>query len=388
LGECFPHANEVAANQGNVREDCRVIFLWIRGGLSQLESFDPAYNAPIDIRGEHTPIEAGEAGSRYFLSNRLPQLRTMASSFAIVRGMNTEQSDHARATRNVLKHRGERTLALQLAGNGAGIPYAIIKIPSELTPEYMPGHDHGIADMRVDQFDPATRAYAVPIPTADPRNRLEVRRPLLSVVDTHMLPPQMEQRHGIIRQRVFELLQGGGVLRAAFVPPVDELRQFQQDSELFGESSIGSALHLAVRLAERGVDFTTVHHGEGNSGWDHHSRIREYIDPKLAVLDVAVSGLLRYLRQRRQSNILFVLASEFGRTAEINGHAGRDHNPDATCALLAGSGIRGGRVVGATNPISGETTAHVTLDSFLATIARAAGKHVPANRPVLNQILA
>jgi uncharacterized protein (DUF1501 family) len=141
--------------------------------------------------------------------------------------------------------------------------------------------------------------------------------------------------------------------------------------EAYGEGPLGQGCLLARRLVESGVRFVEVAAG----GWDMHRDCFEAMPERGAALDQALSALLADLEAKGLlGSTVVALATEFGRTPKINENAGRDHHPGAFTCLLAGGGIRGGRVHGASDKDGfSATTDRVSVQDFSATIAQALG---------------
>ncbi|MEZ5305194.1 MAG: DUF1501 domain-containing protein [Verrucomicrobiales bacterium] len=141
--------------------------------------------------------------------------------------------------------------------------------------------------------------------------------------------------------------------------------------ELYGDDSFGQGCLLARRLAEHGVRFIEV----GLGGWDTHSGNFVTLPEKCAILDKALAALLSDLDRRGMlEDTMVVLATEFGRTPNINQNEGRDHYPKAFSGLLAGGGIKGGIAYGSTDKTGAEVAENkVKVEDFNATIAYALG---------------
>jgi hypothetical protein len=123
-------------------------------------------------------------------------------------------------------------------------------------------------------------------------------------------------------------------------------REDEKIRDQYGRNDFGQRLLLCRRLVEVGVSFVTCYSG----GWDHHVDIFKGIKPKLATVDQGVSALISDLSQRGMlDSTMVIMLGEFGRTPKINTRGGRDHWPNAMSVLMAGAGIPGGQIVGATD---------------------------------------
>jgi hypothetical protein len=155
--------------------------------------------------------------------------------------------------------------------------------------------------------------------------------------------------------------------------------------DVYGDSRFGKSCLLARRLVEHGVRFVELTLG----GWDTHNDNHDNVAQLTSPLDQSVSALLDDLHYRGLlDETLVVIGTEFGRSPEINGNAGRNHHPTAFTCVLAGGGIKGGQVYGSTDA-SGHSIAEngVTVPDFNATIAYALGLPIdqvvysPSGRP-------
>ena len=141
--------------------------------------------------------------------------------------------------------------------------------------------------------------------------------------------------------------------------------------EVYGANRFGQGCLLARRLIQGGVRFVEVEFGP----WDMHQQIFTDIPDRAGLLDRSMSALLNDLKaQGLLATTLVVLATEFGRTLKINENAGRDHHPGVFSCALAGAGVRGGQVYGASDE-DGRSVAEdgVSIADFNTTIAKAAG---------------
>ena len=132
---------------------------------------------------------------------------------------------------------------------------------------------------------------------------------------------------------------------------------------MYGNHGFGRDCLAARRLVEQGVRFVLVSYG----GWDHHAEIGDACRRIVPILDQGMSALISDLdRKGLIDETLVVWMGEFGRTPKINALGGRDHQPQAGCALFAGAGVPGGCVVGETDRIGGEPAGWATRPSSIA----------------------
>ena len=155
--------------------------------------------------------------------------------------------------------------------------------------------------------------------------------------------------------------------------------------ERYGESKLGQGLLLAKRMVQADTKFIEVNNG----GWDMHNEIANALDNRLTELDTAVSALVEDLKSEgKLDTTLIVIATDFGRTPNINANSGRDHHPKAYSTVLIGAGVKGGITIGESdekgNDVVGDS---YTIADINATVAKLAGLDVeqehfsPTGRP-------
>lgn len=353
------------------------ILIWLNGGLSHLDSFDPKPDAPREIRGDFETIATSLDGIR--VAEPMPRLAERLDRTALVRSVTSPEGNHDRATHYMLTGwRPSPSLVYPSFGavtaresdRAEALPN-YIAIPAEI--EY--GGGAGYLSAAFEPFevfsDPADPAFAVRdlVPTVD-GERFARRRRLLD--ELGRLGPAFERdaaRDANVAQ-AFRLLESPEA-RAVF----DLGREPERVRGRYGRYSIGQSCLLARRLVEAGVRFVTI----DDPGWDMHAdlyRLLAGMHPgKLPEMDMAVGALLDDLEDRGLlERTLVVVSTDFGRTPKFNSIGGRDHWPRATSILLAGGGIRRGVVHGSTDRF-GELPDEdpVTPADVAATIYRCLG---------------
>ncbi|WP_435016737.1 DUF1501 domain-containing protein [Tundrisphaera sp. TA3] len=336
---------------------CLMIFLG--GGPSHLDTFDPKPDAPAEFRGEFGSIATRAPGVR--LGEHLPGLAGCANLFTVVRSLTHEDDGHAGAIHRMLTgeplpggqsgspscesrpHIGASLAAS--ASPGGEIP-AFVTVPSRLDPlgAVRPG-EHG-GDLGV-AHDPVvlsvTREPSLGRTASDRRDD-----PLGRAADLRNEPARMRERYG---------------------------------RNLFGRSAL-----CGRRLIEAGAKFVQVNwvrHLDG--GWDTHADgFASLKDDLLPTFDRAASALLGDMASRGLlDRTLVVIAGEFGRTPRINPEGGRDHWPGAFSAILAGAGLAGGRAYGATDRLGAHVMDRpVTPARLASTIRQALGSTSGVEPPI------
>jgi hypothetical protein len=383
------------------RKSC--ILLWMSGGPSQIDTFDPkpghANGGPYrDIPTSVSPIR---------ISEHLPRLATQMRDMAIIRSMSTQEMDHGRAS-HLLRTGYLPQGAIQYPTLGSLVSQELAAADNPL-PNFV-----SIAPYRLFNQEAYASGFLGPMhaplivadagpngvprePNGDQATALRVQN--LAPADG-LGRPQIAGRIGLLEEmdREFAGARPGVVTashRAAYARAARLMlspagRAFDLDQEpdrirdRYGRNLFGQGCLLARRLVERGVAFVEVSLGTFGGGfagtdayaWDTHNdnfnivrRLSEMLDPAWATLmtDLRERGLLE--------STLIVWMGEFGRTPVINAQSGRDHYNQVFSAVLAGGGIRGGQVIGATSRdgMTVEANRPTRVPDLLATVCRALG---------------
>lgn len=336
------------------------ILIWLDGGPSHLDTFDPKPDAPAEVRSQFRAIDTNVAGVR--VCEHLSRTARVMDEVALIRSLTHELGNHDTGTRFLLTgHRPTPALeypslgslvAQATPGRAAIPPY--VAIPGDAVggnsnaarSGYLPGayaaFNTGADPGRVRDLD---------LPEGVSFARSENRREMLAKMDGFMQSveqqPATSSRDAFYEQ-AYRLLASSEA-RGAF----DLGRENAATRERYGHGKLGTGCLLARRLVEAGSRFVTV----VDTGWDTHAQIfRELPDTrfpgsgKLPSLDRAYASLITDLRERGLlESTLVVMLGEFGRTPKLNAAGGRDHWPRAGFVCLAGGGIRGGQLIGATD---------------------------------------
>jgi hypothetical protein len=356
------------------------IFIFLSGGPSHFETFDPKPAAPIDIRGPYGTTATNAPGVQ--ISELLPQLARHMDKCALIRSMTSRDGGHSGVFMLSGGTRGAASYGAvlqRLKGSPrSGMPPFVHVGP----PGYLPGA--GNLGASFSPFLVADPARQVQMPefalSANVSGtRFQDRRALLQAVDQaraawhdHHAVGEMDQNY----RRAIDLLTSDRV-RAAF----DVGREPDALRERYGGSIFGQSCLLARRLVEAGTRFVQVNwYGEPAwHGWDVHGadlpglvRMESPLCPRL---DQGLSTLLDDLHQRGLlSTTLVVVTGEFGRTPRVNPYGGRDHWPQCFSVLLAGGGVPGGTVVGASDQHGAYPAVRpVTVPELAATLYRLLG---------------
>lgn len=382
-----------------------VLLLWLWGGPSHLDTFDPKPNAPIEYRGPFSTIPTRTSGLRF--SELFPQLAALSDRFAIIRSMHTQSNDHGVA--GTIGLTGSGSGAVDLGGKmasgsvkpavGAVVaktrglksnlpPFMVIGGKLHQGKKSITGEGGGTLGSLYDPFrleyDPATgtKIPGLALQTGLTPDRLTDRLSLMQELDRLERASQENrslQAVDTYRRQAFAMLTAPSA-RQMF----DLSREKPETAERYGLTRFGQSCLLARRLIEHQVPFVQVNWSDhveaeedsGDGGWDHHYRNFQILQDRHGPwLDQSLSALLTDLQDRGLlATTLVVAVGEFGRSPKINDKAGREHWEKCYCALLAGAGIAGGRVVGSSTARGEHPTDYpVSPVDLAATIFHSAG---------------
>jgi uncharacterized protein (DUF1501 family) len=405
LGLTLPEllwARAPAASEGPRGAERSCIFIVQYGGASHLDSLDPKPDAPQDVRGPYRPIATAVPGVR--VGELLPRLARLADRFCLVRsmthrngghdgGMHICMTGHSTPAENT-PYYGSVMARLRPARGNVPSYVWLQNLAGDVQPRYLAGGFLGAAysPLRVgtDLDNPSApnfRVTAFDTHRDVPAARLAARRELLSAVAGRAESPSAGNMRRF-QERAFELLTGPEARRA-----FDLGREPPAVRDRYGRHPLGQNLLMARRLIEAGVRLVSVTAWTGTppgerfrnvQTWDMHGEGAGLgsifgagafgLGWALPRLDEAVSALLEDLELRGLlESTLVVLVGEFGRSPRIV-RAGRDHWPACYTALLAGAGVRGGRVYGASDRHGGYVRDNpVSPENFGATLFHALG---------------
>jgi hypothetical protein len=416
-----------------------VIYVFLSGGLSQHESFDMKPLAPDTVRGEFFPISTKTPGLQ--ICEHLPELAKRSDQWSLVRSLSHARNDHGQSIHIMSTGRSQLPPGLnrnkpqptdfpsmlsvagsQLEGPGglpatAVLPRLITNVnratrPGQSAGMMGPAHDPWLinASDKCDGYGdcpncfhfsnkpsyrhsvkPVFQAPVLNLPDGLSLSRLDRRTDLLADVEQQRRDLDWQSavsrmdRH---RAGALSLLTSGDV-RKAF----DLKNEHPRRLDAYGRSLFGSSMLLARRLVQVGVRMVQVNLGRGST-WDQHGDLFPALGRLLPPFDQSLSALLDDLRDHGMlESTLVVVAGEFGRTPKISKlsvykRPGRDHWGAAQSILLAGGGVSGGQVLGATDNIGAYPIRdRQSPENLAATIYSTLGIrddahwHDPASRP-------
>jgi hypothetical protein len=396
-----------AADHPQRRRAC--ILLWMNGGPSQMDTFDlkPGHANG----GTFREIPTSVPGIR--ISEHLPKIARNMQDMVIIRSMSTREGDHGRATfymRTGYLPQGPvqfptlgSLMSKELGSDESALPNFVSIAPYRqfnpaaygpgfLGPRFAPlmvgdtGNNFNFQPM-ADNYQQALRVQNLTPPADITRGQMDARIDLLQGMEQDFVnrhPGLSPSSHRTAYERAVRLMRTA----ASRAFNLDE--ESAQTRDAYGRNTFGQGCLLARRLVERGVPFIEVSLGSlngNNLGWDTHVQNFTNVRALSNILDPAWGTLMEDLRDRGLlESTLIVWMGEFGRTPRINGNQqGRDHYPNAWSTVLAGGGLRGGRVVGRTSP-DGSTveTRPTSVPDFLATACRAIG--IDPNRQNMSNV--
>jgi hypothetical protein len=347
-----------------------VIHIFLPGGIAHQESFDPKPYSPIEFRGE---IGSIRTNTGEVVSETLPQLAQIADKFAIIRSMTHGEAAHERGTHNMFTgYKPSPALIYPSMGSVISHEYG----PRNNLPPYVciPGQPNefaasGYLSSSFGPFslgaDPAAGGFQVRdlnLPGDVNDQRFARRRSALEAVNDYFAAKDKSdsvKAMSTFYDRAYSLISSQAAREAFDLEKEDPALR-----DAYGRNEAGQRMIMARRLVAAGVRMVTLTYGS----WDMHNQITSGMRNQMPALDQALSALIRDLDSRGLlARTLILVSSEFGRTPKINQTAGRDHWPKVFSVMLAGGGIKGGAVYGASNATASEPDTDPVGPADLAT---------------------
>ncbi|GIX00768.1 MAG: hypothetical protein KatS3mg111_4100 [Pirellulaceae bacterium] len=393
-------ARQTATANTTDRQADACILIWMDGGPSHYETFDPKPEAPLEIRGQFRSLPTKTPGVHF--SQLMTSLSRISNKLAVVRSICHNQGNHGAGNHYMMTgappripvgcgayvsfHPSLGSVAAKLLGAPHGIPpyFSLPRMsrsggPNFLGAKYAP---FVVSD------DPNSKSFRVPdvtLPASIAEGRFSDRQQLRREVDR--LQRLAHAAAGDPVAAVDEFYQQGLQLitspeaQAAF----DIHREPDSVRERYGRHPFGQRALLARRLVAAGVPFITLYEG----GWDHHENLFDRFEEKVPRFESTVAALIEDLdAQGMLERTLVVALGEFGRTPKINARGGRDHWSNAMSVLFAGGGTPGGLVVGATDRQGYAPVERILApENFVSTVYRKLGidpgqiLYTPEGRP-------
>lgn len=357
------------------------ILVWLDGGPTHYETFDPKPEAPVEIRGEYHTIDTKVPGIQF--SEHMKKLAGISDKFAVVRSIRHNQGNHGAGNHYMMTgappripvgcgafvsfHPSLGSATAHARGHQNGLP-SYFSMPSMTRsggPSFL-GAQYAPFVVPSDPNSKNFRVRDVALPAGLDDLRFGHRQDLRNLVD--QLPRYTEKSVGDPALALDEFYSQSYDLMssAAAQEAFDIGREEETVRSRFGRHPFGQRALLARRLVEAGVPFITLNEG----GWDHHRDLFKTCKTRLPTLDATVATLIEDLEERGLlEETLVVVLGEFGRTPKINKDGGRDHWSNAMSVLMAGAGIPGGTIVGATDRQGYSASERVlSPENFVSTI--------------------
>jgi len=384
-------ASAAAASPTQNENSC--IFMMLQGGLSQLDCWDPKPDAVPEIRGPFKHISTAVPGMQF--GELMSKSATVGKHLCVIRSMTHKFTNHIAGTYITLTgspNQQDRDreahgddfpgpggilnyIAAKRGQSGSSVPRSIslpnwlsIPGPSNRMPGQYAGFLGSVHDPFLVEGDPSQEDYrplALSLPEGVNSSRMGSRLGLMRQLDSaaRLLEAELNQRHDHLKESAYDIVMSGTVRKAlALNEEANDVR------DKFGRNRIGQSLLLARRLVEAGVKF--VGFNEFNQKWDTHGDLERRYRQIVPEMEVGFAALVEDLAERGMlQKTLVINAGEFGRTPKINGGQGRDHWPNVYSTVLAGGGIQGGAVYGASDSRGAEVlSSPVSPADVLATM--------------------
>lgn len=385
-------ARQAVAQTAQGRKSKSCILLWMDGGPSHVDTFDPKAEASAEVRGDLRAIPTSVPGIQ--ISERFPKLAQQVQHAAILRGMSTEEADHGRA--RIYMHTGYKP-----GLGGVDYPGLGSIVASEVGRPESPLPNFVVTGTPLGKYEFFTSPGYLgprhePLALADPNKGLENLKPLAPADDFNdrvAVLEQLEQsfartyRTGAPAAHQTTLGRAVQLIRSDKGKAFDLTLEKAEARAAYGETDFGRGCLLARRLVEAGVAFVEVY----LANWDTHEKnVAEASRGLMTQVDLGMSALLNDLHQRGlMDNTLVIWMGEFGRTPRINRNGGRDHWARSWSTLLAGGGIKGGRVIGKTDRDAASVVDRpISVRDFMATVCQVLGidytrkNMTPIGRPI------
>lgn len=360
------------------------ILLWMNGGPSHLDTWDPKPGASTG--GPFKSIKTRASGVE--ICEHMPQIADVADHLAIVRSMTTKEGNHQRA--QYLMHTGytpNPTVTHPTFGSWVSEE---LGSPNSDLPNFVsisgPSMSAGFLGV---QYGPlVVQNFAQPLQNIGYASNVDEHRFDTRQTALNMLENDFAGQTGDIKVKGRQAVYG----KAVRLMKSPKLKAFEIGEEpqavraAYGDSNFGKGCLMARRLVESGVRFVEV----VLDGWDTHTDNFTRVQKQMTTYDGAMAALIRDLKQRDLlDDTLIIWMGEFGRTPKINPNDGRDHFPGAWSAVMAGGGCKGGQAYGATDMEGVKVVDRpVAVNDFFATVATLLGMNpaksfmTPVGRPI------
>ncbi|MEC7430357.1 MAG: DUF1501 domain-containing protein [Planctomycetota bacterium] len=337
------------------------ILVWLDGGPTHYETFDPKPEAPVEIRGEFGTTPTAVPGTHF--SEHMVNLAGIFDKYSLIRSIRHDQGNHGAGNHYMMTgappripvgcgafvsfHPSLGSVVAKEVGAPDGLPpyFSMPSMSRSGGPNFL-GANYAPFVVSNDPNRTGFRVRDVALPDGVLHDRFNRRRELRSQLD--QLPRWEDSAVGDPSVTADEFyLQGYQLMESAQAQAAFRVETEEASlRDRYGRNSFGQRALLARRLVEAGVPFVTLYEG----GWDHHTNIFDAISKRIPPLESTIATLIQDLEDRgRLERTLVLVLGEFGRTPKVNDRGGRDHWSNAMSVMMAGGGTPGGQVVGATD---------------------------------------
>ena len=368
--------NSASSREKSPATGTNCILIWTQGGTSHHDTFDPKPDAPVSVKGEFGAISTAVPGIQF--TEILPRMAREANRFGLLRSWNPMNGSHGVADQHVMSGRKFNpaiayptigsVVSRELGFKTAMPPF--IQLGNAIDHRFG-GGTSGLLGLEHNPFeilaDPNAANFLVrdiTPPGGISNERVNRRRKVLDLVDSLQKPSSLQPKD-------FEALDENYKTALTMITARETRRAFEIEKEdprlrdQYGRNPFGQKCLMARRLIESGVRFVTLTDG----GWDtHQNNFKGLKDNLIPKVDQALPQLLIDLDQRGLlDSTLVVWLTDFGRTPKINSASGRDHWASSGFAIMAGAGVPGGCVIGATDDEGGQPVRNQYFTEDLVT---------------------
>lgn len=370
-----------------------VIYIYLPGGFSAQETFDPKPYAPAEYKGPLNSIATKIPGVLY--SEFLKSTANIADKIVTIRSFSHGESAHERGTHNIftgyrpspaLQYPSIGSIVSQQYGNRNNLP-AYINVPSlhnEFSGSGYLSHSYSPFGLGDNPENPNFKVKDLVLPDNISVDRFNKRKAMLEIISKEFNDKQRSDSLDSMNsfyQDAYSMISSKSANEAFNLAAESEATK-----EAYGKNSAGMRMLMCRRLVEAGVRFVSMVYG----GWDHHDNIETNMKNSLPPFDQGFGALISDLSDRGLlDSTLVMVMTEFGRTPKINPTAGRDHWPRVFSVVMGGGGLKSGVVYGKSNDTSTDIDDNiVTVEDWASTVYYLLGidkekvLYAPGERPV------
>ena len=378
----------------------RCILIWMDGGPTHFETFDPKPDAPAEIRGDFGTVATRNSGIHY--SEHMKRLAGISDKHAMIRSIRHNQGNHGAGNHYMMTgappripvgcgafvsfHPSLGSVVSSECGAPEGLPayFSMPRMSRSGGPNFL-GAQHAPFVVSDDPNNDSFRVRDVALPKGLQGERFLGRQELRKSVD-QLLRIQDKTSGDPLKALDEFYRQGYQLVTSKEAQKAFDIHQ-EPDKirDEYGRNAFGQRALLARRLVEAGVPFVTLYDG----GWDHHRDIFNSLNKRLPNFESSIATLILDLERRGMLDSTLVIAlGEFGRTPKVNDRGGRDHWSNAMSVMFAGGKTPGGQVVGATDRKGYAAVERVlSPENFVSTVYKKLGinpgkvLYTPEGRP-------